>query len=120
MLALHGNVGKIGTVNMPAVRDELAATLGETLRLQQRLMDDVRDEGVAIADLVAQVSVLERLDERRDRLIGQLRPTATPGPRPPPPSPPLRQILLEPLPYFPLPQNPRFPHYDPLPNTHLH
>ena len=34
------------TVNMPAVRDELAATLQETLRLQQRLVDDVRDSGV--------------------------------------------------------------------------
>jgi len=51
---------------MPAIRDELAATVEETLRLQQRLMDDIRDEGVAVADLVAQVSVLERLDERRD------------------------------------------------------
>ena len=36
------------TMNMPAVRDELAATLQETLRLQQRLVDDVRDEGVPI------------------------------------------------------------------------
>ena len=50
------SVGKMGTVNMPAVRDELAATLKETLRLQQRLMDDVRDEGVPVADLVAQVT----------------------------------------------------------------
>ena len=46
MLASHGSTGKMSTVNMPAVRDELAATLEETLRLQQRLMDDVRDEGV--------------------------------------------------------------------------
>ena len=44
------------TMNMPAVRDELAATLQETLLLQQRLMDDVRDEAVPVADLVAQVS----------------------------------------------------------------
>ena len=46
MLVTHGITGKISTVNMPAVRDELAATLEETLRLQQRLIDDVRDEGV--------------------------------------------------------------------------
>ncbi len=108
MLALHGNTGKISTVNMPAVRDELAATLGETLRLQQRLIDDVRDEGVAIADLVAQVSVLERLDERRDRLIGQLRRTASAGQRPARTSPPVREILLETLAYFRWPQNAGF------------
>jgi hypothetical protein len=108
MLALHGNGGKISTVNLPAVRDELAATLGETLRLQQRLMDDVRDEGVAIADLVAQVSVLERLDERRDRLLGQLRRTASAGQRPARTSPPVREILLETLAYFRWPQNAGF------------
>jgi hypothetical protein len=108
MLALHGSVGKIRIVNMPAVRDELAATLGETLLLQQRLMDDVRDEGVAIADLVAQVSVLERLDERRDRLIGQLRRTASAGQRPARTSPPVREILLETLAYFRWPQNAGF------------
>jgi hypothetical protein len=82
MLAIHGITGKISTVNMPAVRDELAATLEETLQLQQRLVDDVRDEGVPVADLVAQVSVLERLDDRRDRLMGELRRTASPGMRP--------------------------------------
>ena len=32
------------TMNMPALRDELAATLQESLLLQQRLVDDVRDE----------------------------------------------------------------------------
>jgi hypothetical protein len=82
------------TVNMPAVRDELAATLEETLRLQERLMGDVRDEGVPVADLVAQVSVLERLDDRRDRLIGELRRTASAAMRPDRTSPPVREILL--------------------------
>ena len=33
---------------MPAVRDELLVTLQETLRLQQQLMDDVRDDGVPV------------------------------------------------------------------------
>ena len=93
---------------MPAVRDELAATLQETLRLQQRLMDDVRDEGVPVADLVAQVSVLERLDDRRDQLISQLRRTASAGMRPARTSPPVREILLETLAHFRWPQNAGF------------
>ena len=82
MLVSHGRTGKMITMNMHAVRDQLAATLQETLLLQQRLMDDVRNEAVPVADLVAQVSVLERLDDRRDPLIGQLRRTASPGMRP--------------------------------------
>jgi hypothetical protein len=108
MLASHGTPGRIGIVNTPAIRDELAATLEETLRLQQRLMDDIRDDGVAVADLVAQVSVIERLDERRDRLIGQLRRTASAGQRPARTSPPVREILLETLAYFRWPQNAGF------------
>jgi hypothetical protein len=93
---------------MPAVRDELAATLDETLRLQQRLASDVRDEGVPVADLVAQVTVLERLDERRDQLIGQLRRTASAGMRPARTSPPVREILLDTLAEFRWPQNAGF------------
>jgi len=100
--------GKITMVNMPAVRDELVATLEEALLLQQRLMEDVRDEVVPIADLVAQVSVLERLDDRRDRLIGELRRTASAGKRPGRTSPPVREILLETLAYFRWPQNAGF------------
>ena len=108
MLVTHGITGKISTVNMPAVRDELAATLEETLRLQQRLMDDVRDDGVPVADLVAQVSVLERLDTQRDRLIGELRRTASAGMRPARTSPPVREILLDTLADFRWPQNAGF------------
>jgi hypothetical protein len=93
---------------MPAVRDELAATLEETLRLQQRLVDDVRDEKVDVADLVAQVSVLERLDAQRDHLIGQLRRTASAGMRPSRTSQPVREILLETLADFRWPQNAGF------------
>jgi hypothetical protein len=93
---------------MPAVRDELAATLEETLRLQQRLADDVRDEEVPVADLVAQVTVLERLDDRRDQLIGQLRRTASAGMRPARTSPPVREVLLETLAHFRWPQNAGF------------
>jgi hypothetical protein len=95
-------------VETPTVRDELAATLEETLYLQQRLMDDVRDESVPVADLVAQVSVLERLDDRRDQLIGQLRRTASAGMRPGRTSPPVREVLLETLAHFRWPQNAGF------------
>jgi hypothetical protein len=91
-------------VETPTVRDELAATLEETLYLQQRLMDDVRDESVP----VAQVSVLERLDDRRDQLVAQLRRTASAGMRPGRTSPPVREILLETLAHFRWPQNAGF------------
>src|SRR5580700_1193781 len=93
---------------MPTVRDELAATLEQTLRLQQRLMDKVRDEDVDVADLVAQVTVLERLDDQRDRLIGQLRRTASAGMRPARTSPPVREVLLETFADFRWPQNAGF------------
>jgi hypothetical protein len=93
---------------MPALKDELAATLEQTLRLQQRLMDKVRDEDVDVADLVAQVAVLERLDDQRDRLIGQLRRTASAGMRPARTSQPVREILLETLADCRGPQNAGF------------
>jgi len=98
----------MSAVNMPAVRDELLTTLEEALRLQQRLMDDVRDDGVPVADLVAQITVLERLDDRRDQLVGQLRRTASAGMRPPRTSQPVREILLETLAEFRWPQNAGF------------
>ena len=95
-------------MNITPVRDELVATLEEALRLQRQLVNDVRDEGVPVADLVAQVSVLERLDDRRDDLIGQLRRTASAGMRPARTSPPVREILLETLADFRWPQNAGF------------
>ena len=61
-----------------------------------------------VADLVAQVSVLERLDDRRDQLISQLRRTASAGMRPARTSPPVREILLETLAHFRWPQNAGF------------
>ena len=93
---------------MTAVRDKLVATLEEALRLQQRLVDNVRDEAVPVSDLVAQVTVLERLDDRRDDLIGQLRRTASAGRRPGRTSPPVREVLLETLAHFRWPQNAGF------------
>src|SRR5216684_256314 len=108
MRCQHGITGRVSTMNMPAARDELVATLEETLRPQQRLVDDVRDEALPVADLVAQVTVLERLDDRRDRLIGQLRRTASAGMRPARTSPPVREVLLETLADFRWPQNAGF------------
>jgi len=52
--------------------------------------------------------VLERLDGRRDQLIGQLRRTASAGMRPARTSPPIREILLETLAHFRWPQNAGF------------
>jgi hypothetical protein len=93
---------------MTPARDELVATLEETLRLQRQLVNDVRNEGVPVADLVAQVSVIERLDDRRDDLIGQLRRTVSAGMRPGRTSPPVRELLLETLADFRWPQNAGF------------
>jgi hypothetical protein len=93
---------------MPAVRDELVSTLEEALRLQRQLVEDVRKEGVPVAELVAQVTMLERLDDERDRLIGELRRTASAGMRPARTSPPVREILLETLAHFRWPQNAGF------------
>ena len=109
MLVTHGKTDKMIRVNRPTVRDELAATMEETLHLQQRLIDDVRDETVPVADLVARVSVLERLDDRRDRLIGQLRRTVSAGMRPARSSPPVREVLLETLAHFRWPTKRRVP-----------
>jgi hypothetical protein len=95
-------------VSTTAVRDELVSTLEETLRLQRQLVEDVRNEGVPVAELVAQVTVLERLDGQRDRLIGELRRTASAGMRPARTSPPVREILLETLAHFRWPQNAGF------------
>jgi hypothetical protein len=108
MVIAHGRLAKVSAVNLPAVRDDLVATLEEALRLQQRLVADARDDGVPVADLVAQVTVLERLDDRRDDLISQLRRTASAGIRAARPSPPIREVVLDTLTELRWPQNARF------------
>jgi hypothetical protein len=95
-------------MNPPAVREELVATLEEALRLQQQLLADARDAAVPVPDLVTQVNVLERLDDRRDKLISQLRRTASAGIRAGRSSPPIREVLLETLADFRWPQNAGF------------
>jgi hypothetical protein len=91
-----------------AERGELVATLEEALRLQERLVTDARDDGVPVAELVAQVTVLERLDDRRDELISQLRRTASAGIRAARPGPPIREVVLQILADLRWPQNAGF------------
>jgi hypothetical protein len=93
---------------MPVVRDKLVATLEEGLRLQQQLVDDSRDEGVPVGELVAQVIMLERLDDRRDELISELRRTASAGIRAGRSGPPIREVVLETLDDLRWPQNAGF------------
>ena len=103
----HG-CGYIASVNTPAVRDELAATLEETLRLARRLAEDARDDEVPVANLVAQASMLDRLEERRDTLLNELRRTASAGLRAARPGQPIREVVLEVLDNLGWPQNAKF------------
>jgi hypothetical protein len=73
--------GTVRKVSLTAVRDDLAAALEETLRLARRLAEDARDTEVPVAELVAQATMLGRLDQRREELIGELRRTASAGMR---------------------------------------
>jgi hypothetical protein len=95
-------------VTLPVVRDELVATLEQTRRLAQRLAEDARDHEVPVADLVAQASMLGRLEQRREQLIGQLRCTASAGLRAGAPGPPIREVLLQALSELEWPQNAGF------------
>lgn len=89
-------------------RDQLVATLEETLRLAWRLTQDARDEEVPVADLVAQASMLDRLSERRDTLLTQMRRTASAGTRATRPGKPIREVVLEALDHLGWPQNAKF------------
>jgi len=100
--------GYIRDVTMPDVRDELVSTLEETLVLARRLADDARETGVPVADLVAQATMLERLDRRRDELIDELRRTASAGIRATKPGPPIREVVLAVLHELGWPQNAGF------------
>jgi hypothetical protein len=100
--------GTVPVVSLPAVRDELAGTLEETLRLARRLAENARDNEVPVAELVAQASMLGRLDERREELIGQLRRATSAGIRAARPGPPIRAVVLTALDELGWPQNARF------------
>ncbi len=95
-------------MSLPAVRDELVGTLEETLRLARQLAENARDHQVPVAELVAQASMLGRLEERRTELIGELRRTASAGIRAARPGPPIRARVLSALDELGWPQNARF------------
>jgi hypothetical protein len=95
-------------VSTAAVRDDLAEALEETLRLARRLAADARDTDVPVAELVAQATMLGRLDQRREELIGELRRTASAGLRAAQPGPPIREVVLAALDELGCPQNARF------------
>ena len=100
--------GTVLTVSLAAVRDDLAAALEETLKLARQLAEDARDTDVPVAELVAQATMLGRLDKRRTELIGQLRRTASAGLRATTPGPPIREVVLDALNELGWPQNARF------------
>ena len=100
--------GTVLTVSMAAVRDDLAVALEETLKLARRLAEDARDIDVPVAELVAQATMLGRLDQRREELIGELRRTASAGLRATTPGPPIREVVLAALDELGWPQNARF------------
>jgi hypothetical protein len=100
--------GTVLTVSLAAVRDDLAVALEETLKLARRLAEDAKDTDVPVAELVAQATMLGRLDERREELIGQLRRTASAGLRAAAPGPPIREVVLAALDELGWPQNARF------------
>ena len=95
-------------MSLTKVRDELVVALEETLQLAQRLAADARNDKVPAAELVAQASMLGRLDERREELIGQLRRAASAGRRASRPGPPIRAVVLAALDELGWPQNARF------------
>jgi hypothetical protein len=100
--------GTVQVVPLTTVRDELVVALEETLQLARRLAADARDDEVPVAELVAQASMLGRLDERRENLIGQLRREASAGVRAARPGLPLRAVVLAALDELGWPQNARF------------
>ncbi|HET9079705.1 MAG TPA: hypothetical protein VFO01_04215 [Trebonia sp.] len=95
-------------MSLAAVRDDLAAALEETLKVAGRLAEDAKNTDVPVAELVAQATMLDRLDQRREELISQLRRTASAGLRATRPGPPIRQVVLAALDELGWPQNARF------------
>ena len=100
--------GTVHIVPVTTVRDELVAALEETLSLARQLAADARDDEVPVAELVARASMLGRLDQRREDLIGQLRREASAGVRAARPGLPVRAVVLAALDELGWPQNARF------------
>lgn len=108
MLAVHGSRVTIASMSSASAREQLVETLEETLRLQRKLITDARNPRVTPPELVAQVTVLERLDNRRDQLITELRRDASADMRAYRHSPPVRELVLDALTEFRWPQNAKF------------
>jgi hypothetical protein len=102
------DAGTVHGVSMAAARDNLAATVEETLKLARQLAADARDTDVPVAELVAQATMLGRLEQRREALIGELRRTASAGIRRSQPGPPIREVVIQALGELGWPQNARF------------
>jgi hypothetical protein len=98
----------ISGVRSDSPRERLVQTLEEQLGLQRKLVAAARNPRVAPPELVAQISVLERLDDRRDELIAELRRDASADMRAYRRSRPVRQLVLEALTEFRWPQNAKF------------
>lgn len=95
-------------MTVPTPRAQLIETLEDALHLQERLVAEARDPAVSAAELVAQVSLLERLDERRDKLLGALRDEAKVRQRASRSGPSIREVVLAALHEFRWPQNAGF------------
>lgn len=95
-------------VSTSLLREQLVATLEETLRIQRQLVDRARDPHVPLPDLIAQVSLVERLDDHRDELLAGLRREAKAISRAEHRSQPVREVVLGALTAFGCPQNARF------------
>jgi hypothetical protein len=95
-------------MSVSMVRADLVATLEEIYELQGRLVKAARNSRVPVAELVAQVSALERLDDRRDDLLSDLRREASKDLRDARPGRPVREVVLDALAEFRWPQNAGF------------
>lgn len=103
----HGPGNLWGMANSET-RAELVSTLEEILGLQRRLVTAARNPRVQVPDLVAQVSALERLDDRRDELLEELRREASKDLRDARPGRPIREAVLQALTELRWPQNAGF------------
>ncbi len=95
-------------MSVSGTRAELVTTLEEILELQRRLVAAARSSKVPVTDLVAQVSAVERLDDRRDDLLAELRREASKDLRQARPGVPVREIVLRALTELRWPQNAAF------------
>jgi hypothetical protein len=82
--------------------------LEELTRLHRRLTEDARDPAVPVTDLIAQVTAIERLDDRRDDLIGELRREASADTRAARPAMSIREAVLDVLAELGWPVNAKF------------